>query len=353
MRRKAFESARNAGRTSEAIQAAKLIAERYEPAREFLASHLVKGRPWRVADLAMVMAWVRPGECQLGSTAGERQWTVGEEGQCGEWVNDEGQAPQRVQMQEGFWLGQTEVTIDAWRKFTEATGYRTEAEKRGEAWAFDWAKNAWTTVSGASWRDPGYAFDLDDDCPVACISWNDAREFCRWLTDREREQNRLPTGYVYRLPAECEWEYACRAGQGGAKFWWGDTLQDGEQRLNAASDDALGHTCPNGRWSGRVPWSDGFAWVSPVDHFGAKGRNGFDLADMLGNVAEWCLDKYDPIQAHATPWFGDSPLRVARGGSFDSFPGFTRCAARNRFSPTRADAHQGFRVCLGLAVAAE
>ena len=353
MQKKTFEAARQAGRTSEAARVAMQIAHRYEPAQRFLDTCLVKGRPWRVPELDLPMVWVPPGKSVLGSTNEQRQWTVSQEGQCGEWINDEGAEPRQVQLLNGFWLGQTEVTVAQWRQFADQTSYKTEAEKRGEAWGFDWQKRTWTWVKGVSWRDPGYGFKLQDRHPVACVTWNDAGAFLEWLTNRERQQERLTTEYEYRLPTEWEWEYACRAGRDNTKFWWGDTLQDGQGRLNASSDDSLGHACPTGRWSGRVPWSDGFAWASPADNYGDAGRNAFGLADMLGNVAEWCYDHYDPKQAHETAWGGDSPLRVVRGGSFDSCPGFMRCAARNRFAPTRADAHQGFRACLGPAIAVE
>ncbi len=51
--------------------------------------------------------------------------------------------------------------------------------------------------------------------PVSRVSWNEAMEFCWKLTKRERSAGRLPAGYVYTLPTEAEWEYACRAGTMG------------------------------------------------------------------------------------------------------------------------------------------
>jgi formylglycine-generating enzyme len=179
---------------------------------------------------------------------------------------------------------------------------------------------------------------------VTCISWNDAREFCQWLSGplagtRVEHQ-------VCRLPTEAEWEYACRGGREGTRFWWGDSPSDGQNRLNLASTDALGRT--ERRWTSRVSWRDGYGLVAPVDSYGAKGRNGFGLADMLGNVAEWCLDGWDEKGAHEEYYRGNTSRRVVRGGSFNATPGSVRCAYRVGNFPSNPDAMNGFRVAVGV-----
>jgi len=238
------------------------------------------------------------------------------------------QPPRRAVIRNGFWLGRTEVTVGQWRKFAEATGYRTSAETRGSAFACE-AKRGMGQVQGAFWRDPKSGAAPQDGHAVTCISWEDAMTFCKWLTEAERKAGRLPSGYVMRLPGEAEWEYACRGGKAGTRFWWGDAKEDGEGRL---------HWCKPSTSRSSVP---------PVDSFGERGRNGFGLADMLGNVWEWCLDHSDPAGAHVEVFTGSSPDRVLKGGSFESHPLATRCASRDGRPADTADFRYGFRVCLG------
>lgn len=290
------------------------------------------------------------GEFLMGSTKAEREWAVGPEGQGkAEGFAGEGDPPRLTRINNAFWMGRTEVTVGQWKRFVADTRYQTDAEKAGQAWCFDWDKKEWGWVEGKSWRDPNYGFVVRNEHPVACTSWNDAVAFCRWLTEKERAAGRLPAELQVRLPGEAEWEYACRGGQAGGKFWWGDSVAEGRGRLNAASDDKLGYKLPENTWQTKFPWSDGYAWVSPVDDFGAKGRNGFGLADMLGNVWEWCLDAYDEKGAHEDVWTGDTARRVLRGGSFSDAPGSVRCAGRVGLNPPYAGASGGFRVVLGVA----
>lgn len=271
---------------------------------------------------------IPPGEFMMGSTKEEQAWAMAVTSELKEeYVKREGEAPRKATIKQGFWMGRTEVTAGQWKQFVSATGYVTDGEKNGESYGPPATDKPWAPVKGMSWRQPK-VFALEDSQAVTCISWNDAEAFCEWLTVRERKAGRLPARLAVRLPTEAEWEYACRAAT-QTKFWWGESKEDGRDRLN---------------WAGK---KDGQEFVAPVDSYGARGRNGFGLADMLGNVWEWCLDEYDATQAHEECYRGNPNERVLRGGSFSSSPGYVRCAYRYKDLPARSVLNNGFRVAVG------
>ena len=307
--------------------------------------------------------YIPPGEFMMGSTPQEKLWATGIEGgaQAGtERESYEGPAPRLTRVPHGFWMGRTEVTVGQFRRFTESTGYITDAEKPGgktQCFNPKWTgyklstqvTHPWEPMPGKSWRDPNFQFPLRDEFPVVCVSWTDARAFCEWLTKHERESGRLPATLEYRLPLEAEWEYACR---GGSKeslyYWWGNELDEGEGRLNISAVDFLPDR--KRKWPlGSAPWSDGFSFVAPVDHFGERGRNGFGLADMCGNVWEVVLDHFDPKGGHEAPnLVADNYRPVCRGGNYFDVPGNARCAVRLGLAgPHYSDSRDGFRICVG------
>lgn len=322
----------------------------------------------RQADLSggasLELVYIPPGEFMMGSTPEEKAWATGIEGgaQAGtERESYEGERPRPMRVKDGFWMGRTEVSVGQFRRFIDDARYVTDAEKPGgktQCFNPKWhgyhlttkIVHPWEPMSGKSWRDPNFALPPQDHDPVVCVSWNDGRAFCRWLTNRERAAGRLPDGLEYRLPTETEWEYACR---GGSKeslyFWWGNELQDGEGRLNISAIDFL----PDRKqtWPlGKAPWSDGYSFVSPVDHYGNQGRNGFGLADMCGGVWEVILDDFDPKGGHEELYVvAENPRPVCRGGNYFDVPGNARCAVRLGLqSPSYSDSRDGFRICLGV-----
>lgn len=260
------------------------------------------------------LLWMAPGHGQLGSTAAEREWAAGPEGMGAPGLYaHEGTAPRTVVIPQGFWLGRTEVTRGQWRQFVDATGYQTDAERAGAAWCRR-ADGTWGMLAGKSWRDPNWAgLDLRDDHPVVCVSWNDAQAFCAWLTTNRAAA--LPAGYTFRLPAEAEWEYACR------------------RRAEPPAPAAASAPRPCGSAH------PGAAASAPAED---------QLLDMLGNVWEWCIDWYTPDgappQRHTT--FSEAG-RALRGGSYFSPPGTRRPASRSATQPDGASADLGFRLCLG------
>jgi len=318
-------------------------------------------------DVTLEVVYIPPGEFMMGSSAEERAWATGIEGG---WKPGTGREepegdPRPARIKHGFWMGRTEVSVGQFRRFVEETGYVSDAEKPGgKTQCFDpeWdgyhfatkVVHPWKPMPGKSWRDPNWAFPMRDDFPVVCVSWNDGRAFGKWLTKRECDAGRLPEGLEYRLPTEAEWAYACRGGRQGTIFWWGNEFMDGEGRLNISAVDFL----PGRKkiWPlANAPWSDGFAFVSPVDHYGEKGRNGLGMADMCGGVWEIVLDHFDPHGAHEEPHFvAENPRPVCRGGNYFDVPGNARCAVRLGLgSPSYSDSRDGFRICLGRRVAVE
>ena len=127
-------------------------------------------------------------------------------------ASDDEKPRHRVQITRPFYLGTTPVTVGQFRRFVEATGYRTEAERDGQG-GYGWDEQAASFKKDPkyTWRSPGFA--QGDDHPVVNVSWNDAVAFCDWLGRSE--------GQVYRLPTEAEWEYSCRAGT-SSRYWFGD-----------------------------------------------------------------------------------------------------------------------------------
>lgn len=314
--------------------------------------------------VTLEVVYIPAGEFMMGSTPEERAWATGIEGGATPGTSREsyeGEA-RLTRIKSGIWMGRTEVSVGQFKRFVEEAGYVSDVEKPGgETQCFDqeWdgyhlttnVIHPWKSMRGKSWRDPNWGFPQQDDYPVVCVSWNDGRAFCQWLTKKERQADRLPEGLEFRLPTDAEWEYACRGGRSRAFFWWGNEIEEGEGRLNISAMDFL----PGRKktWPlAKAPWSDGFSFVSPVDHYGEKGRNGFGLADMCGGVWEIALDHFDPKGAHEQPYFvAKDPRPVCRGGNYFDVPGNARCAVRLGLrGPSYSDSRDGFRICLGPRV---
>ena len=156
--------------------------------------------------------------------------------------------------------------------------------------------------------------------PVIDVSWEDVREYVRWLSRK--------TGEQYRLPSESEWEYAARGGT-TTRFNWGD--EAGRGRANCAG-------CGSRLDSNRT---------SPLGSF---SPNAFGLYDVHGNVWEWVEDcwhdDYEGAPSDGSAWTaqGDCSRRVLRGGSVVSSPRNVRSASRGRNLSDVRNANIGFRV---------
>lgn len=318
-------------------------------------------------EVSLELVYIPSGKFMMGSTPEERAWATGIEGGAKPGTVREvyeGEA-RPMQVKDGFWMGRTEVSVGQFKRFVKESGYVSDAEKPGgETQVLDlkWEDynlaekvvNPWKSMADKSWRDPNFGIPMKDNYPVVCVSYNDMKAFCDWLTKKEGKAGRLPKGLEYRLPTEAEWAYGCRGGsQESQYFWWGNHLKDGEGRFNISAVDF--RPGRNKVWPfANAPWSDGFAYLSPVDHYGEKGRNGFGLADMCGGVWEFVLDHFDPKGGHEEVYYADAELRsvtrpVCRGGNYFDVPGNARSAVRLGITNvTYSDSRDGFRVCLGV-----
>jgi len=161
------------------------------------------------------------------------------------------------------------------------------------------------------------------DLPVENVSWHDAVEFCKKLSDLPEEKK---AGRVYRLPTEAQWEYACRAGSKTAYSF------DDEEGL-----------LPEHGWFDRN--SSGRTHT-----VGLLEPNAWGLYDMHGNVWEWCSDWHEEYPKGAVsdpsgPREGSG--RVSRGGGWGLVAAFCRSASRNWYDPSfRDNRDNGFRVAL-------
>ncbi|KAB2925173.1 MAG: formylglycine-generating enzyme family protein [Candidatus Contendobacter sp.] len=239
---------------------------------------------------------------------------------------------------ERFEIGQDEVTVGEFKRFVNATGHRTDAERNagGNEGCFAWsatdAKPRWQ--AGTDWRNPG--FPQRDNYPVVCVSWNDAVAYTAWLS---RE-----TGQRYRLPTEAEWEYAARAGTTTARYWG----EDPDQACSYANVADQTQAPEGGSWTGKHECNDGYFYSAPVGRFRA---NNWRLNDIMGNVCEWTCSAYDKDYGGAEKECINkitSDLHSLRGGAWWGRPAGVRSADRYWGSPTNRSYYVGFRLARPL-----
>lgn len=241
----------------------------------------------------MKMVWVEGGDFLMGCTS--------EQG--GDCSSDE-QNVRRVTV-DGFYIGMLEVTQSQWEKVIGTSIYQQEAKDDPS-------------------DDTNYFFGVGSDYPMYYVSWDEAMEFCRLLSQK--------TGKTYTLPTEAQWEYAARGGNknGGTKY-------AGSNMIDV------------------VAWYIDNTWY--IDNnggnlhiVGSKRANALGIYDMSGNVCEWCKDWYaNSYVSYDTnnpvgPSSGSN--RVLRGGSWYSNASMCRVANRDGSSPGSRSIFLGFRVVL-------
>jgi formylglycine-generating enzyme required for sulfatase activity len=205
------------------------------------------------------------------------------------------------------------------------------------------------TFSGQNSR-----YNKNPDGPVVYVTWFEAMQFCRWLSEQEKvpkdqmcyppvheirerlaskQPLKLPADYLcrtgYRLPTEAEWEYACRAGTTTSRFY-------------GTADELLGKYA----WYGQDT-------KTPPLSVGRLMPNGFGLFDVYGNALEWCADRYTayPSSPEVIEDREDSTgptaadRRVVRGGAWTLPASICRSGFRlTGFSPAGSYPIVGFRI---------
>jgi len=193
------------------------------------------------------------------------------------------------------------------------------------------------------------------NAPVVLVSWDEAKEFCAWLTQRWAEAGLIQDGWSVALPSEAEWEKAAR---GGLKIPvkpqvgpLGPVALSGLLRRNPAP-------------ARRYPWGDktdperanygdtGIRDVSAVGCF-PQGASPYGCEELSGNVWEWTRSLYEPYPypeagnvRNLREDLNNAGLRVFRGGAYFDYSGFVRCAGRGWNFPDLRDDDVGFRVAL-------
>ena len=320
------------------------------------ATYLMRGRATASHD---GMRWLPGGQFEMGTS------------DPNSFANER---PAHMVTVNGFWMDEHPVTNAEFRRFVQATGYVTTAE-RPVSWdelktqlppgtskppddqlqpgslvftpppgpvSLEDVSAWWRWQTGASWQHPEGAdstLEGRDNHPVVQVSWDDAAAYAKWAGKR--------------LPTEAEWEYAARGGLEGKRFSWGDDfMPQGHQMANTFQGDFPYHQTSE----------DGFPGTSPVKSF---PPNGYGLYDVAGNVWQWTADWYRPdtfAERAGNPGLCDNPAgptssfdptdpyakrRVIKGGSFLCHVAYCesyRPSARRGTPPDTGSSHVGFRL---------
>lgn len=201
-----------------------------------------------------------------------------------------------ISLTRGYWIGQTEVTVEAYQHFASAAGIGMP-----EGPVFD-----------ANWHNRNR--------PIVNVSWNEANGYCEWAGAR--------------LPTEAEWERAARSNRDGVRYPWGNPIN--HENANYGTDDGS-----KGLALGRDRWE----FTSPVASF---DPNGLGLYDVSGNAMEWVKDLYADKYYAGTPSVDPrgpttGTERVLKGGSWFNGPRYQRVSFRIKAEPGKRLSYVGFR----------
>jgi formylglycine-generating enzyme required for sulfatase activity len=252
---------------------------------------MVKGYREELADgISISMIHIPGGEFLMGSPAAEAD-------------REDHERPQHQVKLRSFFLGQTPVTQAQWEVV-------------------------------ACWPKQGIDLKLKPsrfrggNRPVEQVSWEEAIEFCRRLSDRKHLN--------YTLPDEAQWEYACRATK-TTPYAYGETLAPDLANYDSSSAYSFG---PVG------------IFRHETNEVGIFPANTWGLQDMHGNVWEWCLDVLHDYpreilgNGQQQRRFHSQDHRILRGGSWFNIPSLCRSASRRYMHAWELSYNIGFRLCV-------
>ncbi len=242
--------------------------------------------PVRDCDVCPEMVLIPAGGFMMGSPASEQG-------------RDDDEGPQhQVNIPRPFAAGKFEVTFDEWDACVRERGCTHNPDDQG------WGRGK---------------------RPVTDVSWNDAKEYTKWLSAKTRKS--------YRLLTEAEWEYVARAGTTTA-FNTGANINPTQANYNTSES-----------YAGSVKRDSVYSTAA----VGSFQPNAFGLYDVHGNVSEWTEDcwnaNYQGAPNDGSAWTsGDCARRVPRGGSWGDIPQVLRSALRGGFTSSGRGNVIGFRL---------
>ncbi|MEC5127694.1 bifunctional serine/threonine-protein kinase/formylglycine-generating enzyme family protein [Verrucomicrobiales bacterium BCK34] len=301
------------------------------------------------------LVWIKPGTFGMGTAQDElsaiyNELSVSSNVSSPRAPKDE--ALRQVTLSEGYWVAETEVTIENFLDFMNSVGIEKgdwidegavtcPIEQRNGKWVMKEKENAtWGSLNQ----------------PMTEVTWEGAMQYSKWLTESNREK--IPDGYEFSLPTEAQWERAARAGSAtplpgdfisfkgynhsdevSKQAWYAGNSQKAFQTAVIATD-----------WAEKEITFD----FSGSQEVGGKKANDWGLYDVIGNVSEWCFDVYsrdtykegdvtDPVGPSST---SADVRRVVRGGNYFDQPFRCRVAVRRGERAIVGSHFIGFRVAL-------
>ncbi len=249
----------------------------------------------------------------------------------GSYNGDDDNAPTfKMNIDKSFWMAEVEVTNDQY------TALVPEHDSR---------------YVDQFWKDhtrPGYDANLTHQ-PVIRVSYEDAMEYCKKLSEL--------TGLKVNLPTEAQWEWACRAGS-DSDFWYGNMNSDFSKFENLADAQLTNMAVsgidpqPMAKTSSWYPYYNFIPKVESVDDGNmiqtdskTYQANPFGLYSMHGNIAEWTRSDYleYPYKENSKD---TSPYKVVRGGSYIDRPKYATAYTRKAYYPWQRIFNVGFRVII-------